>query len=418
MKNTLLKILVLCLSVCCMLCVLTACDETNTLPNGGGTNQEQNIDDNGGGDDNSTSDHKHVYKETVINPTCTEQGYTLHKCSCGDEYKDNYTNALKHEFTNYIYDNNATYESDGTKTAVCNRGCGATNTITAKNTKLIAVESLTLNNNELYMVAGETDNLSTTILPNNATNQEIIWSSNHNQIATVENGNITAIGKGTATITAKSANDIVATCQVYVCSNSFTYKVNEGKASITGFKDDLATLVVIPYNYNSFPITDIEIGVFRNKTMIKKVVIRDNINAITDSLFFGCNSLEEIILPNTLESIGKSAFSGCSCLRKIDIPNQVKKIGERAFSNCKSLTTITIPSNVEQVNKCIFFGCLNLTGESIIFEKTYGWYFYYPQNGVHHAIRDSVNESIFGSAGLMYWLSDDRGWSAMINIGE
>ena len=135
-----------------MLCVFTACGETNTLPNGSGTNQEQIIDDNGGGDDNPTSDHKHVYSETIVNATCTEQGYTLHKCSCGYEYKDNYTNALEHEFTNYVYDNNATYDEDGTKTAYCNHGCGATNTLTAENTKLksgIIFKTMTVDGNNV-----------------------------------------------------------------------------------------------------------------------------------------------------------------------------------------------------------------------------------------------------------------------------
>ena len=34
---------------------------------------------------------KHDYVTSVVNPTCDEQGYTLYKCACGDEYKDNYT---------------------------------------------------------------------------------------------------------------------------------------------------------------------------------------------------------------------------------------------------------------------------------------------------------------------------------------
>ena len=33
----------------------------------------------------------HHYQETVIQPTYSEQGYTLHKCTgCGDSYKDKY----------------------------------------------------------------------------------------------------------------------------------------------------------------------------------------------------------------------------------------------------------------------------------------------------------------------------------------
>ena len=48
-------------------------------------------------------EHTHQYEAVVIEPTCTEQGYTLHQCSCGDHYAileaiaeiNNYTHRLK-----------------------------------------------------------------------------------------------------------------------------------------------------------------------------------------------------------------------------------------------------------------------------------------------------------------------------------
>ena len=40
--------------------------------------------------------HTHDYKSTVTKPTCTEKGYTTHTCSCGDSYVDSYKDALGH----------------------------------------------------------------------------------------------------------------------------------------------------------------------------------------------------------------------------------------------------------------------------------------------------------------------------------
>ena len=41
----------------------------------------------------------HNYKATVVPPTCTKEGYTLHKCSrCDDEYKDTYKDATGHKY--------------------------------------------------------------------------------------------------------------------------------------------------------------------------------------------------------------------------------------------------------------------------------------------------------------------------------
>lgn len=42
--------------------------------------------------------HKHEYAERVIPSTCSERGYTLHVCECGDEYKDNFQPLSDHDF--------------------------------------------------------------------------------------------------------------------------------------------------------------------------------------------------------------------------------------------------------------------------------------------------------------------------------
>lgn len=46
--------------------------------------------------------HVHEYAATVIPSTCTAQGYTLHKCACGDSYKDSYTQKLPHHFGKWV----------------------------------------------------------------------------------------------------------------------------------------------------------------------------------------------------------------------------------------------------------------------------------------------------------------------------
>ena len=49
----------------------------------------------------TTAAHKHSYKKTVVAPSCTDQGYTVYKCACGKEYKDDYTNAV-HSYKEYV----------------------------------------------------------------------------------------------------------------------------------------------------------------------------------------------------------------------------------------------------------------------------------------------------------------------------
>ncbi|MBR5644798.1 MAG: leucine-rich repeat domain-containing protein [Salinivirgaceae bacterium] len=120
----------------------------------------------------------HSYSTTVTAPTCTAVGYTTHTCSvCENTYYSDTVAAkghtavvdaavpatctaagktegkhcsvcnetivaqteiaaLGHEFKDYVYNNDATTAADGTETAICTRGCGATDTKVAEGTKL------------------------------------------------------------------------------------------------------------------------------------------------------------------------------------------------------------------------------------------------------------------------------------------
>ena len=123
------------------------------------SNTESESSDEESSDTDSDSDpeptpHEHNYIEEITAPTCTAQGFTTHSCSCGDSYIDTYVNALDHDFTDYISDNNATHESDGTKTAYCNNaGCNETDTVTDTGTKLqsgISFKTLAVNGTTVY----------------------------------------------------------------------------------------------------------------------------------------------------------------------------------------------------------------------------------------------------------------------------
>ena len=95
----------------------------------------------------------------------------------------------------------------GDKTATC--------TVTVKK-KVVAVESITLDITSTILNTGETLTLTATVKPDNATDKTVTWSSSNPTIAAVDqNGTVTAVAEGTATITAK-ASDKTATCTVTV----------------------------------------------------------------------------------------------------------------------------------------------------------------------------------------------------------
>lgn len=79
----------------------------------------------------------------------------------------------------------------------------------------VAVESVTLNKTELELEEGATFTLVATVLPADATNPSVTWTSSDPTVATVENGVVKALKAGTAVITAQ-AGEKTATCTVTV----------------------------------------------------------------------------------------------------------------------------------------------------------------------------------------------------------
>lgn len=91
----------------------------------------------------------------------------------------------------------------------------------------IAVESITLNKTELTLEPDATETLIATVLPENATDKTVTWSSSDVTIAKVSNGVVTAVAEGTATITA-TAGGKSANCVVTVKKNGLTGDDPEG----------------------------------------------------------------------------------------------------------------------------------------------------------------------------------------------
>ncbi len=82
----------------------------------------------------------------------------------------------------------------------------------------IPVTDVKLDKTSLTMQETDSDTLTATVLPDNATNKAVTWSSNDSTVATVdESGKVTAVAPGTATITVTTEDGSkTATCTVIV----------------------------------------------------------------------------------------------------------------------------------------------------------------------------------------------------------
>ena len=197
------------------------------------------------------------------------------------------------------------------------------------------------------------------------------WSSGQPKVATVDKGKVTAVGPGTARVTASYTKDgkrYLAKCDVVVkgvtiasgsCGDNLTWNLTEDRTLIIsgsgGIKD-----------YSS----DYQDGAYRTNAPwgtywkeITAVVIESGVTSIGNCAFSGCSSLTSVMIPDSVTRIGDKAFESCDSLTSITIPKSVTSIGI-AFVICKKLSSIVIDvenANYTSINGIIFNkNCTNL----------------------------------------------------------
>ena len=133
----------------------------------------------------------------------------------------------------------------------------ATCSVTVKK-KVIAVTSVTLNKTELSLNEGQSETLTATVKPDDATDKSVAWSSSNTNVATVDqSGKVTAKAKGTATIKAEAQDGSgkSTTCPVTVKRLVSSIRLNKTSISIYNGKTETLTATVIPSEASNTAVT-------------------------------------------------------------------------------------------------------------------------------------------------------------------
>ncbi|ATA74141.1 Ig-like domain-containing protein [Capnocytophaga sp. H2931] len=223
---------------------------------------------------------------------------------------------------------------DGGKTATCK---------VSVTTPIIQVTSINIQPGTATVTVGGEQQLTANVLPTNATNKTVTWTSGNTSIATVSSsGKVTGVASGTVYITATTEDGSkTATCKVTVTASSVIPDGARISGNVlTGWdctKIPADGKVIIPAN-----VTIIGSRAFAQCKRLKEVVIHGNVNMIGEEAFQNCTALNKVTIAEGMKRIETSAFEGCSSLQSIVLPATLENIGPRLFADTPSLVSITV----------------------------------------------------------------------------
>ena len=142
------------------------------------------------------------------------------------------------------------------------------------------VTGVSLDPNTLTFNVGGEETLTATVAPTNATNKNVTWSSSNSAVATVDqNGNVEAVGAGTANITVTTQDgNKTATCTVTVTARTYNISAAPGRLDFgsvnVGYETAPAAQTVTITNTGNQSVTlsqptaeNYEIGTLTNTTL-------------------------------------------------------------------------------------------------------------------------------------------------------
>lgn len=211
---------------------------------------------------------------------------------------------------------------------------------------------------------GESLELAVKVIPSNADNNGLVWTSDNASAVSVDNnGKITAslnAKEGTVVTIKAVAQDrktVSATCIVTVkaAENNTNNSVNNSQSnSTTGSQNNANTAAdnkaaaantdkTVPVKGKTYTVGKLKYKVISNSASSKTVkctgVTSKNVKKVTIPAKVTVNGYSFKVT-----SIGNNAFKNCRKLTKVTIGKNVKTVGKNIFKNCKKLKKITIKS--------------------------------------------------------------------------
>ena len=249
-------------------------------------------------------------------------------------------------------------------------------------------------------------------------NTTLAFESGNNSVVTInQNGTITAVAEGLASVTVKVLLDGKSTLYSATVNIEVKEPYITSGPSLTNYYGAGDESNHVNLNTSGLAITEIGQFAFSNydyvekgpndeiseeapesmkmwyigDSTIKKVTLSEGIERIGPYAFANMTALEEIVLPESLETIDYGAFYGCTALKKVTGIENVKFINQGAFHGCAitgvlnldkavaianyafaenpAITKVNLPVTIQSLGTNVFENNIKLENVSIKAEK-------------------------------------------------
>lgn len=256
------------------------------------------------------------------------------------------------------------------------------------------VTSISLDKVELNIGPKDKVQLHAQVLPEDAFKKDLIWTSNNENVATVDaNGIVIPVGKGEAIITAKTTDEsnLSATCNVRVDCLVNSIKLNPKSLILEPNQTAQLSATVLPNEAyikdlkwksldESVASVDTNGKITANSVGETKVIASTTDGSeLSDTCKINVVNLSSVKVGDLYYKYNNEGTGGAVVIANPDgtsyqgsvvIPESIKiedigtvpviSIGTGAFANANGLTKIAIPTSVNSIDEKAFTGCSSL----------------------------------------------------------
>ncbi len=180
---------------------------SDTSTNNNNSNNNDNNNENNNNDNSSNNNNSENNNNNNSNTSNNEN-----ISNNDNNSSDNNTNNNSNENNN---DNNSNNENNNSNVNDDNKPNDNSGDKEPEKTE-VYVKEIVLDKTSIMLFLNDSDTISATIVPTNAVNKNLVWSSSDSKIVTVNNGTVKGIKVGKATISVKASNGVIKKCTVEV----------------------------------------------------------------------------------------------------------------------------------------------------------------------------------------------------------